>query len=233
VATETARKVSRIFEQNKRIFDTTLFAPNEAIALWTADPETSLLCADVQDNPGAGASSDTVGFLRALVRSDVDRAVVGLICDPEFVEQAITVGIDGVFSATLGGKSGIASDTPLMGRYRVDLLKDGVCYNTGEMYRGCISELGQSVKVTCLDAQGSVTAIVTSNPIQCLDQAHFTYFDVDLKSMQIIGVKSTLHYRADFEHLVDRVVSVASAGQFPCVLTPNTYSKLPKSMMFL
>ena len=78
-----------------------------------------------------------------------------------------------------------------MGRYRVDLLKDGVCYNTGEMYRGCVSELGQSVKVTCLDANGSVNAIVTSNPIQCLDQAHLTYFDVDLTTMQIIGVKST------------------------------------------
>jgi len=120
-----------------------------------------------------------------------------------------------------------------MGRYRLDLLKDGVCYNTGEMYRGCISELGQSVKVTCLDAQGSVTVIVTSNPIQCLDQAHFTYFDADLTTMQIIGVKSTLHYRADFEHLVDRVVSVASAGQFPCVLTPDNYSNLSESMTFL
>ena len=140
---------------------------------------------------------------RGALRSDVDRAVVGLICDPEFVAKASTAGIDGVFSAELGGKSGIAGDTPLMGRYRVDLLKDGVCYNTGEMYRGCISELGQSVKVRCLDAQGSVTAIVTSNPIQCLDQAHFTYFDIDLTTMQIIGVKSTLHYRADFEHLVD------------------------------
>lgn len=232
-ATETARKVSQIFEENKHKFDTTLFTPDDAIALWTADPETSLLCADVQDNSGAGASSDTVGLLRALVRSEVDRAVVGLICDPEFVAKAFTVGNGEVFSAKLGGKSGIVDDTPLIGRYRVDLLKDGVCYNTGEMYRGCISELGQSVKVTCLDAQGSVTAIVTSNPIQCLDQAHFTYFDVDLSAMQIIGVKSTLHYRADFEHLVDRVVSVASAGQFPCVLTPDTYSKLPKSMTFL
>ena len=58
------------------------------------------------------------------------------------------------------------------------------------MYRGCISELGQSVKVTCLDAQGSVTAIVTSNPIQCLDQAHFTYFDVDLTTMQIMASKA-------------------------------------------
>ena len=232
-ATETARKVSQIFEQNKRLFDTTLFTPDDAIALWSANPETSLLCADVQDNPGAGASSDTVGFLRALVRSDVDRAVVGLICDPEFVAKASIAGIDGVFSAKLGGKSGIAGDTPLMGRYSVDLLKDGVCYNTGEMYRGCISELGQSVKVTCLDAQGSVTVIVTSNPIQCLDQAHFTYFDADLTTMQIIGVKSTLHYRADFEHLVDRVVSVASAGQFPCVLTPDSYSNLSESMTFL
>lgn len=87
--------------------------------------------------------------------------------------------------------------------------------------------------MTCLDANGSVNAIVTSNPIQCLDQAHLTYFDVDLTTMQIISVKSTLHYRADFEHLVDRVVPVASAGQFPCDLTPNTYSKLPKSVTFL
>jgi microcystin degradation protein MlrC len=61
------------------------------------------------------------------VRSKVDRAVVGLICDPEFVAKAFNVGIDVVFSAKLGGKSGIAGDTPLMGRYRVDQLKNGVC----------------------------------------------------------------------------------------------------------
>ena len=54
------------FEQNKRMFDTTLFTPDDAIALWSANPEASLLCADVQDNPGAGASSDTVSFCAPL-----------------------------------------------------------------------------------------------------------------------------------------------------------------------
>lgn len=101
------------------------------------------------------------------------------------------------------------------------------------MYHGCISEVGHSVNVTCLDAKGSVGAVVTSNPIQCLDQAHFTYLDVDLSIMQIIGVKSTLHYRADFAHLVGRIASVASAGQFPCILKRETYTKLPRSMTFL
>jgi len=233
IAEETAQKVNQFFSQNKYEFDTTLYSCDDAIAIWEADPETSLLCADVQDNPGAGASSDTVGLLRALIKSKVEHAVVGLICDPEFVTMALQVGTGGIFTAQLGGKSGVNGDTPLSGEYRVELIKDGLCKNTGEMYRGCISELGNSVKVTCLDADGSVTAIVTSNPIQCLDQAHFTYFAVDLSIMQIIGVKSTLHYRADFEHLVDRVVSIASPGQFPCVLKPETYTKLPKSMTFL
>ena len=233
IAMETAQTVRQIFAHHKHDFDTTLYTPDDAIALWAADPETSLLCADVQDNPGAGASSDTVGFLRALVNSDVDRAIVGLICDADFVAKAIEVGLGGIFSWDLGGKSGIEGDTPLHGLYRVDQLKDGICYNTGEMYRGCISELGNSVKVTCLDAKGSVGAIVTSNPIQCLDQAHFTYFDIDLSIMQIIGVKSTLHYRADFADLVGRIASVASTGQFPCILKRETYTKLPGSMTFL
>jgi microcystin degradation protein MlrC len=136
---ETAQTVRQIFARHKHDFDTTLYTPDDAIALWAADPETSLLCADVQDNPGAGASSDTVGYLRALANSDVDRAIVGLICDADFVAKAIEVGPGGIFSWDLGGKSGIEGDTPLHGLYRVDQLKDGICYNTGEMYHGCIS----------------------------------------------------------------------------------------------
>ena len=232
-AHDVAQHVVRLFDEDRYNFNTKLYSPEDAVNLWSNSKQTSFVFADVQDNPGAGASSDTTGLLRALVNSDVERAVVGLLCDPQFVSKAAETGVGNVMSAELGGKSGITDDTPLIGQYRVEKIKDGVCYNTGEMYRGCISELGNCVQVRCLDAAGCITAIVTSNPIQCLDQAHFTYFGLDLNSMQIIGVKSTLHYRADFEHIVDRVISVASPGQFPCILIPKKYSYLPNSLAFL
>ena len=100
IAMETAQTVRQIFARHKHDFDTTLYTPDDAIALWAPDPETSLMCADVQDNPGAGASSDTVGFLRALVNSDVDRAIAGLICDADFVAKAIEVSLGGFFHGT-------------------------------------------------------------------------------------------------------------------------------------
>ena len=73
-----------------------------------------------------------VGF-RALVRSDVDRAVVGLICDPEFVVKASTAGIDGT-----GREVRDRWRYPADGRYRVNLLKDGFVITLAKCIAGHI-----------------------------------------------------------------------------------------------
>ena len=51
-----------------------------------------IVLADIQDNPGAGGTSDTVGLLRALIARRARGAVIGMIVDPEAAEAATALG---------------------------------------------------------------------------------------------------------------------------------------------
>src|SRR5262249_54980049 len=51
-----------------------------------------VVLADVQDNPGAGGTSDTVGLLSALMRHKAEGAVIGMIVDEGAARAAAEVG---------------------------------------------------------------------------------------------------------------------------------------------
>src|SRR6185369_2288809 len=68
-----------------------LYTPDEAVAealLLAAGARRPIVLADIQDNPGAGGTSDTVGLLRALIAGRARGAVIGMIVDPEAAERA-------------------------------------------------------------------------------------------------------------------------------------------------
>src|SRR6185437_15451749 len=51
-----------------------------------------IVLADVQDNPGAGGTSDTVGLLAALMRHKAKGAVIGMIVDEAAARAAVEAG---------------------------------------------------------------------------------------------------------------------------------------------
>ena len=52
-----------------------------------------VIIADTQDNPGAGAPSNTTGLIAELLRQKVDRAVVGIFHAPEIAREAHRLGV--------------------------------------------------------------------------------------------------------------------------------------------
>src|ERR1700722_15918462 len=54
-----------------------------------------IVLADIQDNPGAGGTSDTVGLLRALIAHRAQGAVIGMIGDPQAAAAGHEVGEGG------------------------------------------------------------------------------------------------------------------------------------------
>ena len=64
-------------------FDCTLLTPEEAVeAALAFPPGKPVTIADVQDNPGGGASSDTTGLLKALMNARAKQVLVGVVHDP-------------------------------------------------------------------------------------------------------------------------------------------------------
>ena len=180
----------------------------------------------MQDNAGAGASSDTTGLLKALCAGGADQALLGVLCDPETAALAHAAGEGQVIEAELGGKSGLRGDSPFSARFRVEGLSDGRIAYTGEMYGGGLAEIGPSCLLSLADADGQISVVVSSERTQCLDRAFFTHFGVEPLDMRIVCVKSTLHFRADFETGSSAVWNVAAPGWFPCALETVDFQNL-------
>jgi len=185
-----------------------------------------VIIADVQDNPGAGATSDTTGLLSALVKGKARNAVFGLLNDPEVAAEAHKLGIDAVFEASLGGKSGLPGMGPYNAKCRVIAMSDGKFAFNGAMYAGAVAEIGPTALLEILDENSNVYVIVGSKRCQCLDQAIFTHIGIDPKQMKIIVVKSTVHFRGDFEQIADLILHAQSPGANYCSLETITYQNL-------
>ncbi len=208
-------------------FENQLLAPAEAVRLaMAAPPGKPVVLADAQDNPGAGGSSDTVGVLEALMAGRARGAVVALLNDPEVAALAHVEGLGATFRAGLGGKSGQPGQAPFDARFQVDALGDGSFTCTGEMYRGAEAELGPMALLRVVAPDSDVRVIVGSERFQCLDQAVFRHLGVDPGDQKILVVKSTVHFRADFEPIAGQVLLVEAPGAHPCRLSGLDYRRL-------
>ncbi len=189
-----------------------------------------VILADVQDNPGAGGTSDTVGLLQALVRNGACGAVMAILDDAGVAERAHALGLGGRFTASLGGKSGQPGQTPYACDVLVEALGDGRFLCSGEMYRGNHTDLGPMALLRIEDHNADVRVIVGGKRFQCLDLAIFHHLGVDPTEQRLLAVKSTVHFRADFEPIAEKTLLVESPGAHPCRLAGLSYRHLRKGV---
>jgi microcystin degradation protein MlrC len=208
-------------------FASNLMAVDDAVALAIRDggPGRPVILADVQDNPGGGASSDTTGLISALVAAGAKGVVVGLLCDPAMVLAAREAGVGGQIGGPLGGRHGY-DEVPLTGPFGVEALSDGQVVGTGVMFRDTTMSLGPMALLRVLDQSADVRIAVCSIRFQCLDQALFRALGVEPADCAILGIKSTVHFRADFEPIASSILAVESPGATICRNSAIPYRKL-------
>lgn len=166
-----------------------------------------IILADVQDNPGGGSGSDSVWILEALLRRGIQNAAIGLMYDPESAQLAHAAGEGATIGLDLGGKM-MPGQKPCRGAYEVVKLLDGVIEGTGPMARGMLINLG---RMALLKRDG-VYISVASVRIQAADQAVFTAFGLDPRTMKILVLKSFVHFRAAFEEIAGAIIEVEAPG---------------------
>src|SRR5262249_61135488 len=99
-----------------------LWTPDEAVseAMRLAQTATRpVLLADIQDNPGAGGTSDTVGLLRALIAHRARGAGIGMIVDPAAAEAATATGEGAMLGRGIGAAVGFTGEMPVEAAWRV------------------------------------------------------------------------------------------------------------------
>lgn len=222
-----AGRLLTALEAAETAFDPQLLPAQAAVqAAMAFNGGKPVVLADVQDNPGAGATADTTGLLAALVAEGAQGALLGLLDDPEAAAKAHAVGLGNDFEAALGGKSRLPGLSPFAGRFRVEALSDGRFPFTGEMYHGSVAEVGPTALLRVLDTDGDVRVAIGSKRCQCLDQAVFSHLGIDPAAQRILAVKSTVHFRADFEPIAGRILYAEAPGANPCRLESVGYKRL-------
>jgi microcystin degradation protein MlrC len=190
-----------------------LYSPAEAVAeaLRLARTATGpVLLADIQDNPGAGGTSDTVGLLRALIAQQAAGAVIGMIVDPVAAAAATAAGEGARLDRGVGAAIGFAGETPVVADWRVARLGSGVFTGTGPMYGGAKFHIGPMALVT--DQASGVSAVLAAQRIQAVDQEMFRHVGVEPARVPILGLKSTVHFRAHFQPIAAAILCVQAPG---------------------
>ncbi|HEY1300310.1 MAG TPA: M81 family metallopeptidase [Stellaceae bacterium] len=190
-----------------------LHTPEEAVAealRLSRSASKPIVLADVQDNPGAGGTSDTVGLLRALIAARAQGAVIGMIIDPAAAEAATAAGEGAVLERGIGAAVGYAGETPVAARWRVARLGSGEFTGSGPMYGGAKFHIGPMALLS--DEASGVSAVLACRRIQAVDQEMFRHVGVEPALTPILALKSTVHFRAHFQPIAERVLCVQSPG---------------------
>lgn len=208
-----------------------LHLPDDAVARARARGETGkpVVLADTQDNPGAGGNGDTTGLLVSLIRQRAEHAVLGLLIDSAAALQAHEAGQGATLAFSLGGKSRVSGDAPFVGEFTVEKLGDGKFTCTGPMFKGFRMTLGNMALLRSKAAPG-VRVVLASRKVQAADQEMFRHVGVEPKKERILALKSSVHFRADFEPIAKEVLVVKAPG--PALADPVEFkwTKLRKGV---
>jgi len=215
-ADDAARRLHRLVVDQRHNFSVRLWQPEEAVAYARAKARLGgppVILADTQDNPGGGGHGDSTGLLAALIAGGARGAVVGVLNDAASAAAAHAAGEGATIELALGG---LSDGVPFRGRFTVLRLGDGRFTCTGPMTRGNTADLGP----TALLETAGVHVVVASRKMQAYDQAMFRHVGVEPASVPILALKSSVHFRADFQPIAQEILVVTAPG--PVVADPAT-----------
>ena len=185
-----------------------------------------IVIADTQDNPGAGGDSNTMGVIKALLNAKARNVAVGLITDPASVAKAIDAGVGNSVALELGGCASVEEDSPLVATFTVESMSDGHCQYDGPMMNGVKVCVGPTV---CLSIDG-LKIVVCSEKAQMLDRNLFKLAGVIPEEMDIVVVKSSVHFRADFQPIAEDILIAKSPGPLTVDPADIAWTKLKKGI---
>ena len=222
-AEEAVERLEKIMLEAEPQFAAPLYtaagAVREARRIFAGRP---VVIADTQDNPGAGGAGDTTGLLRALIEGGAQDAVVAILHDPDAARLAHRKGEGWVGRFDIGAHSKTIDERPVALDFTVEKLADGVITATGPMYCGNVWNIG----ATALLRHCGVRVIVSERRLQAADSSVLRHVDLDPAQLQIIALKSTVHFRADYQQIAGAMLVAASPGLHRADNRDNPYMRL-------
>jgi microcystin degradation protein MlrC len=182
-----------------------------------------LVLADVSDNAGGGAASDSTVILQAMLQKRIRRSAIGMFWDPMAVRIAFEVGEGAEIDIRLGGKLGPASGPALDVRATVTGLKrDGhVSFGGRDKILAPVGDMA------AFDVDG-IAVVCNTLRTQCKSLDCFTNVGIDPAELKVVVVKSMQHFHAAYAPVASEILYVAVPGAVAPDFTKMHYAKAPK-----
>lgn len=181
-----------------------------------------VIIADTQDNPGGGGPGDTTGMLRALIGAKAKGAVIGALTDTETADAAHALGEGRTGEFRIGGKL-YPGDAPVAVRCKVLRACSDGWTALGAMKGGMPVDLGRTALLETEDE--GVLVVVASRVAQTMESSIFRHLGLVPERLPIIVVKSSVHFRADFEPMAQAILVAKAPGPVTIDLRELSYRK--------
>ena len=194
----------------------------EKVTKLVADGKTPVIIADHSDRTGDGTH-----VLEQLLKQGAKNFGISTIKDPKAVLEVMDQAeVGDTVSVKVGGYE-FLSGNPVELTGRVEFLGDGDYIKVGPMSKGSKTLLGPTV---VLDLGDNNHVVISSTLHQVTDHAGFTAFGIDFDSLEIMSLKSRVHFRAFYETVAGSIVEIDSPGLGIANLTTIDYKNVPKNI---
>ncbi len=184
------------------------FSIDEAIDHALSVEGGPVVLADVSDNAGGGAPSDSTYVLKRLLERGIQNVAIACFYDPGAVGMAMDAGEGARLDLRVGGKLGRTSGDPL--DLMADILKiaPNAIQHFGPEDNVQSIPLGDSVGIHT----NGIDLVLISERTQTFSPEVFTNVGIDPTQKKIVIVKSTQHFHARFAPIAVEVGYIGGPG---------------------
>ena len=180
-----------------------------------------LVIADVSDNAGGGAASDSTFILQAMLDRGIKSGAIAMFWDPMAVRVGFEVGEGAEVDVRLGGKLGKMSGPALDLRAKViGLQRDATTHGFGNT-RVPVGDMA------AFEVDG-IAIVCNTLRAQCKSVDAFTNVGVDPSARKVVVVKSMQHFHAEYAPVASEILYVAVPGAVAPDFRSMSYTKAPR-----
>ena len=227
LAERVAQDVSDfIWEQREPFAGKTLpkTQPGVAQAIEAAQTQAGLvIIADHSDRMG-----DSTHILEELIAQQARRTAVVSIADADAIARLqATAGVGDDVTLAVGGHTTEWAGAPVEITGTVAFLDDCVFTLTGPMSRGATQRLGT---VAVLRFGEDNHLVLTGQLFQLLDDAILHAVGINPEAIDILAIKSRVHFRAFYEDVAGTIIEIDAPGLGPADLGQHHYVNIPEGL---
>lgn len=215
-ATRLGQEVIRLRATSTR----PVIRPEEALTLAQGVGDGPVVIADVDDNPGSGASGRDTTLVSLLLDSAKFKACVGPLWDPGIVQAAISAGVGGTCLLPQQRWEAVDGDPGSPLTAQVVSVRQSVF----QTWSGTQMPLGPC----CALRIGDVTIVVSSIRDQAYGPDLFTALGVDPEDHGLVVVKSAQHFIAGFSSIAADIILVSGGGPLKSDIRQLSYKEVAR-----